>query len=48
MPGESTKLKITVLAENLSRVKGTPRVLMITNDSNSPKIIINVKVTSKK
>ena len=31
-PGESTKLKITVLAENLSRVKGTPRVLMITND----------------
>ena len=35
-PGESTKLKVTVLAENLPRVKGTPRILMITNDPQHP------------
>ena len=42
-PGESAKLKITVLGENLSRVKGTPRVLMITNDPNKPSVTIRVK-----
>lgn len=47
-PGASTKLKITVFGQNLKKVKGTPRVLMITNDPNHPKMIIKVKVTSKK
>ena len=47
-PGASTKLKITAFGQNLKKVKGTPRVLMITNDPNNPKIIIKVKVTSKK
>lgn len=47
-PGATTKMKITAYGHNLRRVKGSPRVLMITNDPNSPKIIINVKVTSKK
>lgn len=42
-PGESTKMKITVLAENLSRVKGTPRVLMITNDPAKPSVTVRVK-----
>lgn len=46
-PGESTKMKITVLSENLSRVKGTPRVLMITNDPNRPTVTIRVKATLK-
>lgn len=46
-PGESTKMKITVLTENLPRVKGTPRVLMITNDSASPSVVIRVKATIK-
>lgn len=46
-PGASTKLKITAFGQNLKKVKGTPRVLMITNDPNNPKIIIKVKVTSK-
>lgn len=46
-PGASTKLKITVFGQNLKKVKGTPRVLMITNDPNHPKMIIKVKVTSK-
>ena len=47
-PGESTKMKITVLAENLPRVKGTPRVLMLTNDPKHPKVTIRVKATVKK
>lgn len=47
-PGTSTKLKITAFGHNLKKTKGIPRVLMITNDPNNPKIIIKVKVTSKK
>lgn len=46
-PGESTKLKVTVLAENLPRVKGTPRILMITNDPQHPMINIRVKASVK-
>lgn len=41
-PGESAKMKVTVLAGNLSRSKGKPRVLMITNDPKNPKITINI------
>lgn len=44
-PGESTKMKVTVLAENLPRVKGTPRVLMITNDPDQPKLTVRVKAS---
>ncbi len=47
-PGATTKLKITAYGKNLARVKGTPRVLMITNDPNCPKVIIKVNVTGKK
>lgn len=46
-PGASTKMKITAYGRYLKRVKGIPRVLMITNDPNSPKIIIKVNVTAK-
>ena len=46
-PGASTKLKITAYGKFLKHVKGTPRVLMITNDPNCPKIIINVNVKAK-
>lgn len=46
-PGESAKMKVTVLAENLPRVKGTPRILMITNDPKQPKVSIRVKATLK-
>ena len=46
-PGASTKLKITVFGKNLKHVKGMPRVLMITNDLNCPKIIINVNVKAQ-
>lgn len=46
-PGASTKLKITVFGTNLKKVKGTPRVLMITNDPANPQKTIKVNVTSK-
>ena len=36
-----------MLAENLPRVKGTPRVLMLTNDPKHPKVTIRVKATVK-
>lgn len=47
-PGASTKMKITAYGRNLKKLKGSPRVLMITNDPNNPKLIIKVKVTLKK
>ena len=46
-PGASTKMKITAYGKYLKKVKGTPRVLMITNDPNCPKIIVKVNVTAK-
>lgn len=46
-PGASTKLKITAYGKNLKRVKGTPRVLMITNDPSCPKVTIKVNVAAK-
>ena len=38
------KLKITVLAEKLKTIRSKPRVLMITNDPDNPKVTINVNV----
>ncbi len=46
-PGAQTKMKITVYGKYLKTIKGTPRVLMITNDPNCPKIIVKVNVTPK-
>ncbi len=46
-PGESTKMKVTVLAANLPRVKGRPRVLMITNDPQHPMVTIRVNAQLK-
>lgn len=46
-PGVSTKMKITAYGKHLKREKGIPRVLMITNDPNCPKVIIKVNVTAK-
>lgn len=45
--GEEAKMKVTLLTENLSRVKGTPRILMITNDPKHPKINIGIKTNIK-
>ena len=44
-PGESTKMKITVLAKNLGRVKGAPRILMITNDPKQPMVTVRIKAS---
>ena len=44
-PGESTKMKITVLAKNLGRIKGAPRILMITNDPKQPMVTVRIKAS---
>ena len=41
-PGETTKLKITAIREDLSKVRTRPRILMITNDPSNPKITITI------
>lgn len=44
-PGESSKMKVTVLAKNLHKSKGKPRILMITNDPAKPKVSIKVNAS---
>ena len=44
-PGETTKMKITVMAKNIGRTKGTPRILMMTNDPHHPMITFRVKAS---
>lgn len=46
-PGESTKMRITVLASNLPRVKGRTRVSLITNDPEHPMVTIRVNAQLK-
>ena len=41
-PGQSTTLKITGYAEELQKVKTRPRILMITNAPDHPKVVINI------
>ena len=43
MPGESAKLKVTAEERLIKTARSTPRVLMITNDPNQPKVTIKVK-----
>lgn len=43
-PGESAKLKITAYKKQLKSARSRPRVLMITNDPDKPKVVIHVKV----
>lgn len=43
-PGESAKLKITAYKKQLKNARSKPRVLMITNDPNHAKVVINVNV----
>ena len=45
-PGESTRLRVTVLKKNLGKKKRHLRILMITNDPVQPKVEIDVKATS--
>ncbi len=41
-PGESAKLKITALRDDLQKVRTRPRILMITNDPAKPKVTITI------
>lgn len=43
-PGKKTTLKITGYKKELGQVRTRPRVLMITNDPNRPKVVITVNV----
>lgn len=43
-PGESAKLKITAYKKQLKNARSKPRVLMITNDPDKSKVVINVNV----
>lgn len=43
-PGENTKLKVTAFRDDLKKARSKPRVLMITNDPNHSKIVININV----
>lgn len=42
-PGESAKLKVTAEERLLKTARSKPRVLMITNDPNLPKVTIKIK-----
>lgn len=44
-PGKTTKLKITVTAQDLRSAKTRPRVLLITDDPAHAKEVINIEVT---
>ena len=43
-PGQSTHLKITGIAEELGKLRTRPRILMITNDPDHAKVIVNIKL----
>lgn len=43
-PGESTKLKITAMRDELKKQRSKPRVLMITNDPDMAKVVVNINV----
>lgn len=43
-PGESAKLKITAYKKLLKNARSKPRVLMITNDPEKPKVVIRINV----
>lgn len=42
-PGESTRLRVTVVKENIGKKRRHLRLLMITNDPMQPKVEINIK-----
>ena len=41
-PGETAKLKVTLLRDDLKKVRTRPRILMITNDPDHPKVTITI------
>ena len=47
-PSQTATMKITGIASDLQKVRTKPRILMITNDPDHAKMIINIKVNSEK
>lgn len=43
-PGDTAKLKVTAYKKQIATVRSRPRVLMITNDPERPKVVININV----
>ena len=43
-PGQSTHLKITGIAADLQKLRTRPRILMITNDPDHAKVVVNIKL----
>ena len=43
-PGQSTHLKITGTAVELQKLRTRPRILMITNDPDHAKVVVNIKL----
>lgn len=42
-PGESAKMKVTAVAQEIRSKRHKPRILMITNDPDMPKVMIDIK-----
>ncbi len=43
-PGDTAKLKITAYKKLLKTARSKPRVLMITNDPDRPKVVVDINV----
>ena len=43
-PGQSTVLKVTGYAAELAKLRTRPRILMITNDPDHAKVVVNIKL----
>jgi hypothetical protein len=43
-PGETLRLRVTASAKDLKFARSKPRILMITNDPEKPKVTIDVNV----
>ena len=41
-PGQSTKLKVTAMRDEVLKLRRRPRILMITNDPDQGKVVINI------
>lgn len=43
-PGESTKMSVTIIPSQIKKARSKPRILMITNDPENAKVVININV----
>lgn len=44
MPGESVKMSVTIIPSQIKKARSKPRILMITNDPENAKVVININV----